>query len=230
MTAVGAPAAFRCLAGDGERLGVPRQQPGCLDADEVEPAGELVLQPGGERRRPVVEPAGEGRPVQPDLVAQTGRHALELDSPGCRHHVDRFAERVQSANVDQHPGGEPAECQVERLAPRLELRSHLDQLADERQVLRGEPSSLGQHRANRVQLSRDVAPASPDRFVFRSQPSQLVSGRVLLRHRLGELALGGFPGVDISQRALRRLDQCGEVLPGGHGSVDRAERPVQPLP
>ena len=137
MTAVRAPATFRRLAGDRECLGVLRQQLGCLDADVVEPAGELALEPGGERRRPVVEPAGEGLAVQPDLVAQPGAHALELDAPGGRHRVDRLAERAQPADVDQHPGGEPAERQVERLAPRLELRSHLDQLTDERQVAPG---------------------------------------------------------------------------------------------
>ncbi len=230
MTAVRAPAAFRCLAGDGERLGVSRQQFGRLDADEVEPAGELVLQPGGERRRPVVEPAGKRRRVQRDLVAQTGRHALELDPPGGRHRVDRFAERVQPANVDQHPGGEPAERQVERLTPRLELRSHLDQLADERQVLRGEPGGVGQCRASRVQLRRDVAPAGLDRFVLCSPPGPLAFGCLLLRHRVGEQLLGRFPGVSVGQEAVRRLDQCGEVLPGGHGSVDGAERLVQSLP
>src|SRR2546423_12617177 len=99
VTTVCATTAFGCLAGNCEGLGVLRQQSGCLDADVVEAAGELTFEPGGERRGPVVESAGQGLCVQADLVAQAGPRALELDSAGGGHRVDRLAERVQPSDV-----------------------------------------------------------------------------------------------------------------------------------
>ncbi len=230
VAAVRAPAVLRRLTGDRERLGVLREQPGRVDADEVEPARELALEPRREGRRPVVEPAGQRLRVEPDLVASTRAHTLEVHASSGRHRVDGLTERVQPSHVDEHAHGEPAECQVERLPPRFELGAHLDQLADERQVVRRQPGGLGQGRASRVQVGRDVPLARRDRLAFGAQRGQFRVGVPFLAHRVGEPGLSGSPCFRVGEGPMRRLDQRGEFCAGRHRDAEGAECPVQLLP
>ena len=128
------------------REAVLAQLRGRIDAHEGEPLVEALLQPARERGVAILQTSRHRGDIAGSRLRESGLDPLISQTHRRAHGVDRRAERGQVGLVDEQCGGEAAEGEVERFAPRLELRAHLDQLADERQIRGFQACGAGEQR------------------------------------------------------------------------------------